>query len=99
MINGDINIKDIDLDLLDSDIIENSLKETQKLYLNAFVNIELYNYLIWYMEQEKKEEKSKEWKLWLDTAIENQRQQKLATIKMIDNHAKNIKTLKTLLTK
>lgn len=98
MLNEKTTIADMDLKLLSDEIIENTLADVQKLYLNAFVNVELFNYLIDFMENEKKTE-SKEGKLQLDTSIENTRQQKLSTIKMIDNHAKNIKTLKNLLTK
>ena len=87
----------MNIDLVDVEIIKESLKETQQKYLNSFVNIELYNYLIDYMEKEKESEEAEEAKAGLEISIENTRQQKLATIKMIDNHINNIKTLKSLI--
>lgn len=96
MENENLNIMDIDLTLIDKSIIKETLKECQVKYLNAFINIELYNYLMEQMEWYKEWE-SKEWIEWLNVSIENTRQQKLATIKMIGNHTNNINTLKQLL--
>ena len=97
-IKENTTIKDISLGLISNEVIEAKLKDVQELYLASFVNIELYDYLIAFMEWEKKTE-SKEWVKVLNQSIEEQRQMKLATVKMIDNHAKNIRTLKNLLIK
>jgi len=96
MIKETTSILDIDLSLIDESILKETLKELQVKYLNSFMNIELYNYLIEFMENEKKTE-SEEAQKSLDIQIENQRQQKLATIKILANHERSIKILKNLL--
>jgi len=99
MLNENTGINDIDLALVDKEIIEKSLSEVQNKYLNCFINIELYNYLIRFMESEIDNEETEEAKNGLRQAIESQRQQKLATIKMIENHRVNILSLQSLISK
>jgi len=49
-IKENTTIKDISLGLISNEVIEAKLKDVQELYLASFVNIELYDYLIAFME-------------------------------------------------
>ena len=91
-------IADLDTNIVSTESIENWIKEVEKLYVNAFINIGTYDYLDTYLKEEVKNEKSKESKGQIEQQRESNRQTKLATIKMLKSHTSNIEELKKLLT-
>jgi len=98
MIKENTTLEDIDLNLVSKEMLEMTRKETEAKYLACFVNIALYDYLIDYMsgELENEEEENKK---QLENSIESERQKKLATIKMIENHRVNLESLDALISK